>query len=68
MTGTGGLRKIRIPMEGIGKRSGAKVIYVDIEIKECIYLIDVYAKNEQIDLTEKEKKMLSKLVSVLKEE
>lgn len=66
--GTGGLRKIRIPMENIGKRSGARVIYIDIEIKECIYLLDVYAKNEKIDLSEKEKAMLKKLVNTLKEE
>lgn len=66
--GTGGLRKIRIPMENIGKRSGARVIYIDIEIKECIYLLDVYAKNEKIDLSEKEKAMLKKLVDALKEE
>lgn len=44
--GTGGLRKIRIPMEnkGKGKRGGARVIYVDIEIKEIIYFINVYTK------------------------
>lgn len=66
--GTGGLKKIRIPMENIGKRSGARVIYIDIEIKECIYLLDVYAKNEKIDLSEKEKAMLKKLVNALKEE
>ena len=66
--GTGGLRKIRIPMENIEKRSGARVIYIDIEIKECIYLLDVYAKNEKIDLSEKEKAMLKKLVNALKEE
>lgn len=66
--GTGGLRKVRIPIKNIGKRSGARVIYVDIEIKECIYLLNVYTKNEQTDLTNKEKKMLKKLVEVLKEE
>lgn len=66
--GTGGLRKIRIPVENTGKRGGGRVIYVDIEVKECIYLIDVYTKKEQSDLTEKEKKMLKKLVDVLKEE
>lgn len=68
ITGTGGIRKIRIPMDEIGKRSGGRVIYVDIEIKDCIYLLNVYSKNEQTDLTEKEKKMLKKLVEVLKEE
>lgn len=68
IAGTGGLRKIRIPINSIGKRSGGRVIYVDIEIKECIYLLNVYTKNEQIDLTEKEKRMLKKLVEVLEEE
>lgn len=34
--GTGGLRKLRVPMEskGKGKRGGARVLYVDIELKE----------------------------------
>lgn len=66
--GTGGIRKIRIPIEDSGKRGGGRVIYVDIEVKECIYLLNVYAKNEKTDLTEKEKKLLKKLVGILKEE
>lgn len=66
--GTDGLRKIRIPLDHMGKRSGGRVIYVDIEIKECIYLLNIYAKNEKTDLTEKEKKVLNKLIAVLKEE
>lgn len=66
--GTGGIRKIRIPLEDTGKRGGGRVLYIDIEIKECIYLLNVYTKNEKTDLTDKEKKLLSKLVEVLKEE
>lgn len=68
IAGTDGLRKIRIPIENSGKRGGGRVIYVDIQIKECIYLIDVYLKNEKANLTEKEKLLLKKLVTVLKEE
>lgn len=68
ISGTGGLRKIRIPTEYSGKRGGARVIYVDIEIKESIYLLNVYAKNEQTDLSHKEKILLKKLVELLKEE
>ncbi len=66
--GTGGIRKLRIPIDNIGKRGGCRVIYIDIEVKECIYLLNVYAKNEKTDLSPKEKKMLKKLVTVLKEE
>lgn len=65
--GASGIRKIRIPVDEIGKRSGGRVIYIDIEIKESIYLLDVYTKNEQTNLSEKEKQLLSKLVERLKE-
>lgn len=67
---TGGLRKIRIPMEtkGKGSRGGARVIYVDIEMKETIYFINVYTKNEKDDLTEAEKKAFKAVVKILKEE
>ncbi len=68
--GTGGIRKIRIPIEnkGKGKRSGARVIYVDIELKETIYFINVYTKDEKDDLTEEEKKAFKAVVKILKEE
>lgn len=65
--GASGIRKLRISVDDIGKRSGGRVIYIDIEIKECIYLLDVYEKNEKTDLTEKEKSQLAKLVQRLKE-
>ena len=66
--GTGGLRKIRIPINQHGKRGGGRVIYVDIELKETIYFINVYAKNEKDDLTEEEKKAFEAVVKILKEE
>lgn len=68
--GTGGIRKIRIPMDnkGKGKRSGARVIYVDVELKETIYFINVYTKDEKDDLTEDEKKAFKAVVKILKEE
>ena len=70
ISGTGGLRKIRVPMEnrGKGKRSGARVLYVDIEIKEKIYFINVYSKDEKADLTPDEKKALKAIIKILKEE
>ncbi len=68
--GTGGIRKIRIPMEnkGKGKRGGARVIYVDIELKETIYFINVYTKDEKDDLTDDERKAFKAVVKILKEE
>lgn len=66
--GTGGLRKIRIPMPNKGKSGGSRVIYVDIELKEIIYFINAYTKNEKDDLTEEEKKAFKAIVKRLKEE
>lgn len=51
-----------------GKRGGGRVIYVDIELKETIYFINVYTKNEKDDLTEDEKKAFKAVVKFLKEE
>ena len=61
--GTGGLRKIRIPMPNKGKSGGSRVI-----LKEIIYFINVYTKNEKDDLTEEEKKAFKAIVKRLKEE
>ena len=45
-----------------------RVIYIDIDIKETIYLINVYTKDEKADLTPDEKKALKAVVKILKEE
>lgn len=66
--GTGGLRKIRIPMGNRGKSGGSRVLYVDVELKETIYFVNVYTKNEQDDLTEDEKKAFKAVIKILKEE
>lgn len=66
--GTGGLRKIRIPLENTGKRGGGRVLYVDIELKETIYFVNVYTKNEKEDLTEDEKKAFKAVIKILKGE
>ena len=66
--GTDGLRKIRIPLENTGKRGGGRVLYVDIELKETIYFINVYTKNEKEDLTEDEKKAFKAVIKILKGE
>ncbi len=66
--GTGGLRKIRIPMENKGKSGGGRVLYIDVELKETIYFINVYAKNKQEDLTDDERKAFKAVIKLLKEE
>lgn len=43
--GTGGLRKIRVPANGHGKRGGARVIYYHFTAKSLITLLYIFAKN-----------------------
>lgn len=66
--GLGGARKVRIPLEGRGKSGGGRVIYVDVVIRERIYLITAYAKNVQTDLDPDEKKTFRKMVEYIKKE
>lgn len=63
-----GIRKLRIQLEGRGKRGGARVIYLDILERGSIYLLFAYPKNVQSDLTPDQKKALHKLVKMIKEE
>ena len=49
--GTRGLRKLRWALSGRGKRGGARVIYYARSAEDRLYLLYIYAKNEQEDLT-----------------
>ncbi len=64
--GTGGARKIRVAAKGKGKRGGARVIYY-FQVAHTIHLLAIYPKNEQTDLSPREKKMIAELVNAIKE-
>ena len=68
MEGTGGIRKVRFPLENRGKSGSVRVCYTDFEEYEVIYLITAFTKDEEDNLTQKEKQILKKLVKTLKEE
>ncbi|MGD0187330.1 MAG: type II toxin-antitoxin system RelE/ParE family toxin [Roseiarcus sp.] len=63
--GTGGLRKVRIPLAGRGKRGGARVVYYYHDATLPIYLLLVYAKNERDDLSSAQKVVLQRLVRTI---
>ena len=50
MRGTGGVRKMRFAFEQRGKSGSVRVIYVDFEVYEKIFLITAYPKNEKDNL------------------
>lgn len=67
MEGTGGIRKVRFPLEYQGKSGCVRVCYTDFKEYEVIYLLTAFTKNEQDNLTSEEKAALKKLVKSLKE-
>jgi hypothetical protein len=56
--GTGGVRKLRWALEGRGKRGGARLIYFYYDDDMPLFLLDIYAKNERTDLTQRERNEL----------
>ncbi len=66
--GTGGARKMRIQLEGRGKRGGGRVIYLDVFEKEKLYFLLAYPKNVQENLTPTQEKAIKALVDAIKKE
>ena len=65
MQGTGGIRKLRWGREGMGKSGGVRAIYYYHDGRMPLYLLTVFGKNEQANLTAAERKALAKLVKLL---
>lgn len=70
MPGCGGLRKMRVadPSRGKGKRGGIRVIYLHVPEARVIYLMDIYGKGEQDDLSASDKKLLKALADQYKQD
>ena len=60
--GTSGLRKIRWAGKGHGKSGGYRIIYYWDRATEAIYMLYLYPKNRQENLTPQQAKLLSRLV------
>jgi hypothetical protein len=58
--GTGGFHKVRIARGGMGKRGGARLIYIVRNDAFPIFLITVYAKNQRENLTKEQRNQLAK--------
>jgi mRNA-degrading endonuclease RelE of RelBE toxin-antitoxin system len=64
--GTGGLRKLRWALPGRGKSGGVRVIYYFYNEEIPLWLLSVFSKNEQENLTEDQKRLLSGIVDAIK--
>ena len=63
--GTGGVRKVRVPLEGRGKSGGARVIYFFHDLEMPVYLLAIFAKNRKASLSQSEKATLKKATTTL---
>lgn len=60
--GSGGLRKVRWGAKGRGKRGGARVIYYWRTAFGQIFMLYIFTKNKQTDLTPTQLKQLKKII------
>lgn len=67
VAGGGGIRKVRFAIGGRGKSGGVRIIYYYHDPDNPIYLLTVFAKNEQSNLSAAERNALAKLVKLLVE-
>jgi hypothetical protein len=67
MTATGGLRKLRFapPSRHSGKRGAFRIGYAYFRIADTVYLLAVFPKNEQTNLSAAEKAEAKKIINWL---
>jgi hypothetical protein len=66
--GGGGIRKVRVPLAGRGKRGGARVIYYFSSRTIPVFLLTVFAKNRQEDLSAAQINRYAKIVKLIAQE
>ena len=65
MQGTGGVRKLRWKRGGQGKSGGVRVVYYFHDEAMPLYLLTLFAKGDQANLTKAERNELAGLVILL---
>ena len=63
--GTGGARKVRFAGKGKGKSGGYRVITFYSGTDIPVFLLNVFAKNEKTDLTQKERNAMKQVLAEL---
>lgn len=66
IAGTGGIQKVRLKSATKGKSGGFRVCYLYIKNRLILFLLFIYSKNEQENLSQSEKVELKKLADAIK--
>lgn len=62
IAGTGGARKLRFPLRNKGKSGGVRVITYYAADDIPVFLLDVFAKSDKINLSKKERNVLKSIL------
>ena len=65
MQGTGGIRKLRWKRGWSGKSGGVRVVYFYRNLKTPLFLLTIYAKGEQENLTKAERNSWKKMIELM---
>lgn len=66
VSGTGGIRKVRIPLGNGGKSGGARVLYFYSGADLPVFLLTIFAKNEKANISKGEANTLKAMTLALK--
>lgn len=66
--GTGGVRKARAGRGASGKSGGVRILYYVWLSEYALFFMDIYAKNQQENISDAEKAVLKSVVQQFKEE
>lgn len=64
--GLRGVRKARFALPGRGKRGGGRVVYYVTLMPSILFMLTAYAKNEQDDLTDTQRKQILAAIDSIK--
>lgn len=65
MQGTGGIRKLRWSRGNRGKSAGVRIIYYYHDKRIPLFLLTIFGKNQQANLSKSERNELAQLVDLL---
>lgn len=65
--GTGGIRKVRFAIEGRGKSGGVRIVYLYYNESIPVFLLTVFGKNEEANLTKAERNALGVVARALRQ-
>ena len=60
--GSGGARKIRMPLKGRGKSGGARILYYFVDLRGEVWFLDIFTKSDKANISDYEKKKLYKFI------